>query len=208
MPITIEPIGPTKPAAGVMATRPATAPEAPPSIEGLPLLIHSPKVQDSTAAQVASRVLTKASAAEPLASSAEPALKPNQPNHSSEAPTMVKVRLCGRRASRPKPIRLPNMKAPTRPATAALMCTTVPPAKSSAPFWNSQPPLAVAAVPAAASVYRSGPGQNQTIWAIGMYEKVNHSTTKTSTAENLARSAKAPMIRPQVMAAKAHWKAK
>ncbi|MNY13591.1 hypothetical protein D3C86_1467340 [compost metagenome] len=122
------PIGPTKPAAGVIATRPATAPEAPPSIDGLPLPIHSPKVHDSTAAAVASSVLTKARAAPPLASRPEPALKPNQPNHSSEAPTMVKVRLCGRIASRPKPMRLPYMKAPTRPATAALMCTTVPPA--------------------------------------------------------------------------------
>jgi hypothetical protein len=44
---------------------------------------------------VASQVLTKASAAVPLASSAEPALKPNQPNHSSEAPIMVIVSECG-----------------------------------------------------------------------------------------------------------------
>ncbi len=80
---------------------------------------------------------------------------------------MVSVRLCGLSASRPKPIRLPNRKAPTRPATAALMCTTVPPAKSSAPFWNSQPPLAVITSAALASVKPSGPGQNQTMWAIG-----------------------------------------
>ena len=33
----MEPIGPAKPAAGVMATRPATAPEAMPSSEALPL---------------------------------------------------------------------------------------------------------------------------------------------------------------------------
>ena len=40
--MTIAPIGPTKPQAGVIATRPATAPEAAPSIEALPLAIHSP----------------------------------------------------------------------------------------------------------------------------------------------------------------------
>jgi hypothetical protein len=36
---------------------------------------------------------------------------------------------------------------------------------------------------------------------------VNHSTTKASTALNLARSAKEPTIRPQVIAAKVAWKA-
>ena len=40
---------PTNPAAGVIATRPATAPEAAPSIEGLPLIIHSANIQDSAA---------------------------------------------------------------------------------------------------------------------------------------------------------------
>ena len=84
-----------------MATKPATAPDAAPSIEALPLCSASPTDQDSTAAAVATRVLMKARAAKPLASSAEPALKPNQPTHSSEAPTMVRVRLCGVKASLP-----------------------------------------------------------------------------------------------------------
>ena len=39
--------------------------------------------------------------------------------------------------------------------------------------------------------------------AIGIYEKMNHSTMKARIAENLTRSAKTPTIRPQVMAAKA-----
>ena len=97
----IAPPTPTKPAAGVIATRPDTAPDAAPSIEGLPLVIHSAASQDSVAAAVATQVFTKASDAVPLASSAEPALNPNQPNHSNEAPIMVKVRLCGDMASRP-----------------------------------------------------------------------------------------------------------
>ena len=79
------PIGPTKPAAGVIATKPATQPDAAPNIDGLPLVIHSPNVQPNTAAAVASKVVTNASAALPLASNADPALNPNQPNHKSEA---------------------------------------------------------------------------------------------------------------------------
>src|SRR5438128_3764509 len=87
------------------------------------------------------------------------------------------------------------------------MCTTVPPAKSSAPHCHSNPALAFCASTTFAAVYASGPGQNQTMCAIGAYENVNHSTTKSSTAENFARSAKAPRIRQQVIAAKVAWNA-
>ena len=66
-----------------------------PSSEGLPLTTHSTNIQDSAAAAVATMVLTKASAVVPLASRFEPALKPNQPTHSSEAPIMVMVSECG-----------------------------------------------------------------------------------------------------------------
>ncbi|MNR67617.1 hypothetical protein D3C85_1917150 [compost metagenome] len=53
-------------------------------------------------------VLTKARPATPLAAPADPALKPNQPTHSREAPTMLSVRLCGAMDSLPKPRRLPS----------------------------------------------------------------------------------------------------
>jgi hypothetical protein len=99
--MTSAPLSPTKPAAGVIATRPATAPEAPPSSDGLPLPIHSSSDHTSTEAAVARKVLTKAMAATLPASSAEPALKPNQPTHRIDAPIMVNVRLCGLIASRP-----------------------------------------------------------------------------------------------------------
>ena len=92
-PITIAPMGPTKPAAGVTATRPATAPDAAPSMEALPLDSASPAIQESVAAAVATSVLTKASAVMPLASRLEPALNPNQPTQSREAPIMVNTRL-------------------------------------------------------------------------------------------------------------------
>ena len=47
------------------------------------------------------------------------------------------------------------------------MWTTVPPAKSSAPFCHSQPPFADSEASVAASLMPSGPGQNHTMCAIG-----------------------------------------
>ena len=78
-----------------MATSPATAPEAPPTIDGLPFKTASISSHASTAAAVASMVLMNASAAPAFDSRLEPALKPNQPTHRIAAPTMVKVTLCG-----------------------------------------------------------------------------------------------------------------
>ncbi|MNW61080.1 hypothetical protein D3C74_391140 [compost metagenome] len=86
--------------------------------------------QAAIAAQVATVVLTQARPATSLAAPAEPALKPNQPNHRSAAPSITNGRLWGRMGSLPKPLRLPMISASTRPATPALMWTTVPPAKS------------------------------------------------------------------------------
>ena len=88
-PSTIAPIGPTYPDAGVIATSPATAPEHIPSSDGSPLMSHSAKSQDRVAADVAMNVLTKVRAVTPLASRLEPALKPNQPTQSRDAPIMV-----------------------------------------------------------------------------------------------------------------------
>src|SRR5574338_942130 len=100
-PMTSAPTGPTKPQAGVTATSPATAPDAAPSIDGRSLNHHSPKVHDSVAAAVAISVFAKASAAPPFASRFEPALKPNQPTHNSDAPIIVETSECGAIDSRP-----------------------------------------------------------------------------------------------------------
>ena len=94
-PITIEPIGPTDPDAGVIATSPAMAPDAMPSTLGLPWRIHSQSIHASAAAAVASCVTASAIPATPSAASSEPALNPNQPTHSMAAPTMVYERLFG-----------------------------------------------------------------------------------------------------------------
>src|SRR5579872_2220705 len=88
-------IGWTKPEAGVMATSPATAPEMAPRALGLPLRIHSEMLQPIAAAAVAKWVLTKALVARALAARALPALKPNQPTHSMQAPMKLRTTECG-----------------------------------------------------------------------------------------------------------------
>src|SRR2546426_9942250 len=93
--MTTAAIGVTKPAAGVIPTRPATAPEAAPSTVGFPRELHSVSIQPRAAAAAAVFVVVKACAAKPLAPSALPALKPNQPNHSRLAPITVNGRLWG-----------------------------------------------------------------------------------------------------------------
>src|SRR6476660_7677287 len=125
-PIAIEPAGPTKPDAGVMATSPATAPEQMPMTVGLPRQIHSTSIQVKPATAVAICVTVIAMPACMPAVTAEPALKPNQPTQSIEAPMNVSTMLCGG----PMSLRLPRQIAHIRPATPALICTTVPPAKS------------------------------------------------------------------------------
>src|SRR5947209_6061234 len=104
-----------KPQAGVMATRPATAPEEAPTIVGFPL-IHSTMIQPSRAAAVATWVLTNATAVTPSAVSSEPALNPNQPNHSRPAPSATNGTLCGRKLSLGQPTRLPSTRARPRAA--------------------------------------------------------------------------------------------
>ena len=139
IPIRIAATGPTKPQAGVIATSPATAPDAAPSTVGLPVLIHSVSIQPSVAAAAAKLVSTKALVASPLAARALPALKPNQPTQSRAAPITVNGRLCGGIGS-PVAWRRPMTSADASAETPEVMCTTVPPAKSSAPSPRSQPP--------------------------------------------------------------------
>src|SRR5437660_1873622 len=130
----------TYPDAGVIATSPATAPAAAPRTLGAPLCSHETVIHVSAAIAAAVFVTTNAFAASPPEVIALPALKPNQPNHRSDAPRTVIVASWGSSASRPYPTRRPRTSAATRADTPLVMCTTVPPAKSSAPSCPSQPP--------------------------------------------------------------------
>src|SRR5690242_2520809 len=129
-PIISAGIGATNPAAGVIATSPATAPEIAPSALAFPLRSHSAALQLNAAPAAPKWVATKALEARPLAASALPALKPNHPTHSRHAPMKLSTRLCGGIGSLGKPTRLPMYRAHTRAETPEEMCTTVPPAKS------------------------------------------------------------------------------
>ena len=89
----------TKPAAGVIPTRPATAPDANPKTVGLLLIDHSANIQAKAPMAADVLVTSYADAAIPSAARALPALNPNQPNHKRPAPKAVRATLEGNIAS-------------------------------------------------------------------------------------------------------------
>src|ERR1700680_3524716 len=93
MPMITAGVGPTKPDAGVIATKPATAPDAIPNTLGLPRLPHAATIQPSPAVAVAICVTSIAIPARPSAAPAEPALNPNQPTPRRAAPIRAGGRL-------------------------------------------------------------------------------------------------------------------
>jgi hypothetical protein len=138
---------------------------------------------------VASCVLTKAIEVTPSTVSSEPALKPNQPNHSRPAPSATNGTLCGRMFSRGQPIRLPSTSITPRAAEPALMCTAVPPAKSSAPrLAPIQPPPQIQC-------------------ATGTYTMVNQPIANRTQPPNFSRSDNDPLISATVMIANIIWNA-
>src|SRR5450432_4067726 len=181
-------MGPTNPAAGVMATNPATAPDIAPRALARPFLSHSARLQLMAAAAVAKWVAMNALVASELAASALPALNPNQPTHSKHAPTKLSTRLCGGIGCLGKPVRLPKYNAHTKAETPELMCTTVPPAKSKV---GNFPPSAA---------FRKPPFP-QTMCARGAYTTKNQSVRNRTVPLNFMRSAVAPVISAGVMMA-------
>src|SRR5438094_218333 len=96
-PSSTAPKGPATPAAGVMVASPATVPVTAPTSDGLPNLIHSVAIQTRVALAADRCVASIAMPASPFDASALPALKPNQPTHSIEAPTITIQGACGGR---------------------------------------------------------------------------------------------------------------
>src|SRR6266478_1336979 len=125
-PMAIAPFGVTNPQAGVITTRPATAPEQKPRTLGLPRTIHSAIGQTNDATAVARVVVVKALAAMTSAATALPALKPYHPTHNMPVPTMQRTMLCGGMGSLPKPSRLPRIRQRISADQPEDMCTTVP----------------------------------------------------------------------------------
>src|SRR5207253_8806160 len=128
MPMATAPLAVTKPHAGVMTTRPATAPEQKPRTLGLPRNIHSAIGQTNEATAVAKVVVVKALAAITSAATALPALNPYQPTQSMPVPIMHMTMLWGGIGSLPKPSRLPRIRQRIRADQPEDMWTTVPPA--------------------------------------------------------------------------------
>src|SRR5574343_83304 len=123
-----------------MATRPTTAPIQKPNTEGFLPRNTSKNIQLKPAAAAAVLVVAKAETARLLAPRAEPALKPNQPNHSKPVPISTYGMLAGGTSScNSFDLRGFSTSAPARAAQPAEMCTTVPPAKSSTPILNRKP---------------------------------------------------------------------
>src|SRR5690349_8188159 len=99
-----------KPQAGVTTTRPATAPEQNPRIDGLPLRTYSISGHTKLATAAAIVVVMNALAAIPSAASAEPALNPYQPTHNMPVPIETSTMLCGGIGTLPNPLRGPRIK--------------------------------------------------------------------------------------------------
>ena len=76
----------TKPAPGVMATKPTTAPMQKPSTDGFLPFSTSRNIQLKPAAAAAVFVVANADTDKVVAPNAEPALKPNHPNQSKPVP--------------------------------------------------------------------------------------------------------------------------
>src|SRR6476619_4225784 len=119
-------IGDTNPDAGVMATKPATAPDAAPIVEARPVCAHEINAQVTTAIAVATNALVTFD----RAAAAEPALKPNHPTQSNAAPRTISDILCGSIGIFPYPSLRPIIKAMTSPDQPDVIWITVPPAKS------------------------------------------------------------------------------
>ena len=126
----------TAPAAGVMATKPATAPVATPTAPIFPVFRCDITPQVNAAVEAARLVTKKAFAAESLAATAEPALNPNHPSQRIAAPRTTYGTLLG---CIPGFLRFPTRSAAATAAIPAFMWITVPPAKSRAPRSHSHP---------------------------------------------------------------------
>ena len=87
--------GETKPAAGVIATRPATPPVAAPIPVALPWRRRSGASHPIMPPTAPRCVARNADDARPSAATADPALKPNHPNHRMPAPSTTIGTLCG-----------------------------------------------------------------------------------------------------------------
>ena len=133
-----------------MATKPAMAPLRPASRSIRPKMGRDTLIAASTPAAAArfvlARILLTATASiAPLNASWDPPLKPNQPSHRMNTPSVTAGTLEGGvdltvPSSRNLPFLGPMMMAPASAAQPPVECTMVEPAKSWKPIADSHPP--------------------------------------------------------------------
>mmetsp|Transcript_12939 Transcript_12939/g.42810 ORF Transcript_12939/g.42810 Transcript_12939/m.42810 type:complete len:269 (+) Transcript_12939:634-1440(+) len=180
--------GCTNPAAGVIVASPAMAPTQAPTRVGLPLCTHSMTIHANSAHDALISVLIAAYAATPSAASALPALNPNHPNQSIPVPSATNGMLCGSVSSSTSIFLRCGMAITAASAEKpALMCTTMPPAKSHTPHTARKPPP-------------------HTLWQNGKYTRCTHAVMNTRYGPNIMRSANAPVINAGAMTANIPWK--
>ena len=103
-----------------MVANPATIPVAIPTTPVLPVCRRSTRHQTIAAVAAERWVTNIVMPAASLAPPCEPALKPNQPTHSKDAPIITKPGLCGGLNWEGNPFRGPIILAKTRAETPAV----------------------------------------------------------------------------------------
>src|SRR4051795_1375302 len=187
-PSSIAQPGLTKPAAGVMPTQPTTiAVAAPIAVTWRARMMSSTNQVASVQAGVSS-VLTNASTPPSRVENPLPPLKPNQPNHSSPAPTRTYTALWGRIAWRPQSLRAPTTSAAASAEKPEPISTGTPPAKSSVPCACNQPPPNAQCASTA-------------------YTSTDHSAAKARKGPKAIRSTTAPDTSAVVTMQNVAWKA-
>ena len=130
-------VGETYPAAGVTVASPATAPVSNPRNLGFFSLNHATSNQATAANEAARSVLRNAVAVTESTRISLPALNPYHPNHSKPVPSATSGMLCGPRSA---VCRFPTYSTDAKAAMPAMLCTTMPPAKSFTPHCCRKPP--------------------------------------------------------------------
>jgi len=118
-PIHIAPKPLTKPAAGVIATRPTIIPLIIETAFGLPVANMSRTSHTSSESAHVMLVFSTAAAASALAKYGSPPLNPFQPSQSIPAPARAMIKLLGSKSLRSASKRGPTIAAVTKPETPA-----------------------------------------------------------------------------------------
>ena len=173
-------------------------PDAAPSEVAWPSRMRSVSSQPSMAVPVAMVVVMNVAPAMPLEPTAEPALKPYQPNHSRPAPSITNGRLCGRIGlARPAEALAEDDGQHQARGTGVDVHRGTTREVDCLEFVGNP-----AAVLTGDAVEREHPVRDREV-----HDRRPTGATNSSQPPNFSRSATAPEIRATVMMANISWKA-